>query len=154
MSDPLYRKEILRLAADAHGAGHLSGPHMTATAHNPTCGDKVTVDLAVDTDGRVTAMAHETKACVLAQASASILGQSLRGTTRENVESLANDIAAMLVTKAAPPAPPFDAYAAFDGAVEHRTRHRCVMLPVEAVLAAFETGESEVPEPCGIGAKP
>ena len=24
MSDPLYRKEILRLAADAHGAGHLA----------------------------------------------------------------------------------------------------------------------------------
>jgi nitrogen fixation NifU-like protein len=142
MSDPLYRKEILRLAADAHGAGHLTEPHVTAVAHNPTCGDKVTVDLSVDADGHVTAMAHETKACVLAQASASILGQSLKGASREDIETLANDVAAMLVTKAPPPAAPFDAYAAFDGAVEHRTRHRCVMLPVEAVLAAFEEAES------------
>ena len=141
MSDPLYRKEILRLAADAAGAGRLSGPHATATAHNPACGDKVTVDLSVDAGGRVTAMAHDTKACVLAQASASILGQSLKGASREDVETLANDIAAMLVTKATPPASPFDAYAAFDGAIEHRTRHRCVMLPVEAVLAAFEEVE-------------
>ena len=141
MSDPLYRKEILRLAADAIGAGHLSGPHLTATAHNPACGDKVTVDLTVDADGRVSAMAHDTKACVLAQASASILGQSLKGASRDDVETLANDVAAMLVTKAAPPAAPFNAYAAFDGAVEHRTRHRCVMLPVEAVLAAFEEAE-------------
>jgi NifU-like protein involved in Fe-S cluster formation len=138
MSDPLYRKEILRLAADALGAGHLSGPHISATAHNPTCGDRVTVDLTVDGGGRVMAIAHETKACVLAQASASILGRSLVGASREDVETLANDIAAMLIAKAPPPAPPFDAYAAFDGAVEHRTRHRCVMLPVEAVLAAFE----------------
>jgi NifU-like protein involved in Fe-S cluster formation len=138
MSDPLYRKEILRLAADAHGAGRLSGPHATATAYNPTCGDKVTVDLSVDADGHVTAMAHDTKACVLAQASASILGRSLAGASREQVEALANDIAAMLVTKSPPPAAPFAAYAAFDGAIDHRTRHRCVMLPVEAVLAAFE----------------
>jgi NifU-like protein involved in Fe-S cluster formation len=142
MSDPLYRKEILRLAADADGAGRLSAPHATATAHNPVCGDKVTVDLSVDTDGRVTAMAHDTKACVLAQASASVLGRSLAGTRREDVEALANAIAAMLVTKAPPPSPPFDAYAAFDGAVEHRTRHRCVLLPVEAVLAAFEDLEN------------
>ena len=151
MSDPLYRKEILRLAADAIGAGQLSGPHVTATAHNPTCGDKVTINLAVDADGRITAMAHDTKACVLAQASASILGQSLKGASREDVEALANDIAAMLVTKAAPPAAPFDAYAAFDGAVEHRTRHRCVMLPVEAVLAALELEPSE---PSSIGTEP
>ena len=138
MSDPLYRKEILRLAADAVGAGHLSGPHVTATAHNPACGDKVTVDLSVDAHGRVTAMAHDTKACVLAQASASILGRSLAGASREEIEALANDIVAMLVTKAPAPAAPFGAYAAFDGAIDHRTRHRCVMLPVEAVLAAFE----------------
>jgi NifU-like protein involved in Fe-S cluster formation len=154
MSDPLYRKEILRLAADAHGAGRLSGPHGTATAHNPTCGDKVTVDLSVDAGGHVTEMAHDTKACVLAQASASILGRSLIGASREQVEALANDIAAMLIAKAPPPASPFDAYAAFDGAVEHRTRHRCVMLPIEAVLAAFENAESETTEPSGIRTKP
>ena len=142
MSDPLYSKAILRLAADAHGAGHLPGPHVSATAHNSTCGDKVTVDLSVGADGRVTAMAHDTKACVLAQASASVLGQSLNGAARDDVEKLANDIATMLVTKSAPPAAPFDAYSAFEGAVEHRTRHRCVLLPVEAVLAAFEESES------------
>jgi NifU-like protein involved in Fe-S cluster formation len=88
-------------------------------------------------------MAHDTKACVLAQASAAILGQSLTGASREDVETLANDIAAMLVTKAPPPAPPFGAYAAFDGAIEHRTRHRCVLLPVEAVLAAFEEVDTQ-----------
>lgn len=46
--DPLYRREILRLAADAMGAGHLPSPDATATAHNPACGDRVTVELAVD----------------------------------------------------------------------------------------------------------
>src|SRR5690348_3410610 len=96
MSDPLYKKEILRLAADAHGAGHLDQPHINGDAHNPACGDKVHVELALDGRGRVTAMAHDTKACVLAQASASILGQSLKGASRDDVEDLANAVALML----------------------------------------------------------
>jgi NifU-like protein involved in Fe-S cluster formation len=137
MSDPLYKKELLRLAADAHGAGRLPHSDATGEAFNPTCGDKVIVDLVLE-DGRVAAMAHDTKACVLAQASASILGKALKGASDEDVEKLANDVAAMLVTKAPAPAAPFDAYAAFEGATEHRNRHRCVLLPVEAVLAAFE----------------
>jgi nitrogen fixation NifU-like protein len=142
MNDPLYRKEILRLAADASGAGHLDELHVTGTAQNPTCGDKVSVELAIDANGHVMAIAHDAKACVLAQASASILGQSLKGASREDIEALANDIAAMLVTKSSAPKPPFDAYAAFEGAVEHRNRHRCVLLPVEAVLAAFDASEN------------
>ena len=142
MSDPLYRKEILRLAADATGAGHLDGPHVTGIAHNPTCGDKISIELAMGASGHVAAIAHDAKACVLTQASASILGQSLKGASREDVEALANDIANMLVTKSSAPKPPFDAYVAFEGAVEHRNRHRCVLLPVEAVLAAFDASEN------------
>ena len=138
MSDPLYRKEILRLAADAHGAGRLEQADLTGTAHNPTCGDKVTIDLAIDDHGRIATVAQEAKACVLTQASASILGQSLTGATREDVEQLANDVAAMLANNGEAPPSPFDSYAAFQGAVTHRNRHRCVLLPIEAVLDAFD----------------
>jgi NifU-like protein involved in Fe-S cluster formation len=140
MSDPLYKKELLRLAADATGAGRLPDADATGEAFNLACGDKVVVDLKLK-DGRVEAMAHDTKACVLAQASASILGQALSGAAQDDVEALANAIAAMLVTKGVPPSPPFEAYAAFEGATEHRSRHRCVLLPVEAVLAAFAARE-------------
>jgi len=139
VSDPLYRKEILRLAADAHGHGRLAHPDRTGTAHNPTCGDKVTVEIVLDPRGRVAAVAHEAKACVLTQASASILGNRLKGATQEEIEALANDVAAMLASNATAPAPPFDSYAAFQGAVTHRNRHRCVLLPIEAVLDAFES---------------
>ena len=52
MSDPLYKKELLRLAADAHGAGRLAGATATGHAHNPICGDKVVVDLVLE-DGRI-----------------------------------------------------------------------------------------------------
>jgi len=138
VSDPLYKKEILRLAADAHGAGRLSAPERTGHAHNPTCGDKIEIELSLDSQGRVSAIAHQTKACVLTQASAAILGARLKSASREQVEALANAVAAMLVSNSDIPPPPFELYAAFQGAVTHRNRHRCVLLPIEAVLDAFD----------------
>jgi NifU-like protein involved in Fe-S cluster formation len=144
MSDPLYRKELLRLAADAHGAGRLKEPDVTGHAHNPACGDKVTVDLDL-ADGRIVQIAHNTKACVLAQASASILGRALRNKNRSDVEQLREAIVAMLAAHGPAPSPPFDTYAVFGGTAEFPSRHRCVLLPIEAVLAAFDATNDEIP---------
>jgi NifU-like protein involved in Fe-S cluster formation len=111
-------------------------PDATGTAFNPACGDRMAVDLSLR-DGRIIDIAHETKACVLAQASASILGAASRGADRAGIEKLRDDVTAMLQEKSAAPAPPFDAYGTFEGAVEYTSRHRCVLLPIEAVLMAF-----------------
>ena len=96
MSDPLYAKELLRLAANAIGAGRLDPFDAEGVAHNPTCGDKVSVTLRLDEHGRVTGIAHETNACVLAQASSSILGAQLMGADRQAVQDLRAAVEAML----------------------------------------------------------
>jgi NifU-like protein involved in Fe-S cluster formation len=143
MSDPIYRKELLRLAADATGAGRLAHPCVTGRAFNPTCGDRVTVDIVIE-GARIAGIAHDTRACVLTQASAAILGGDLTGMTRGEVESLRASVAAMLEGAEAPGAP-FDSFASFDGVAGHKSRHRCVLLPFEAVLAAFEALEPSEP---------
>lgn len=141
MSDPLYRKELLRLAADATGSGRLAVPCATGHAHNPTCGDKVTVDIALE-DGRIAGVAHHTQACVLTQASAAIIGAEITGLDRTEVQALRDSVAAML-NGGDPPSAPFDVFAHFDGVAEVRARHTCVLLPLDAVLAAFsESGEA------------
>jgi NifU-like protein involved in Fe-S cluster formation len=145
MSDPLYRKEILRLAANATGAGRLAEPHGTGTAHNPVCGDRVTVDIAVE-DGRITGIALEAKACVLTQASASILGGDAAGLSRAEIAELHASVQAMLAEGSDTPGAPFNTYEAFDGVTEHRNRHRCVLLPIEALLSAFDTLRDESAE--------
>ncbi len=136
MSDPLYKRELLRLAANATGSGRLPDPCGTGTAHNPTCGDKVVVDLVVD-DGRILALAHHTLACVLTQASAAVVGAYATGMSRDEVAALHAAVHEMLEGGSAPHAP-FDAFAVFDGVADHPARHKCVLLPIEAVLAAFE----------------
>ena len=136
MNDPLYRKEILRLAADAAGAGRLAQADSSATLTNPACGDRVTVDLAV-ADGRIAALAHHTHACILTQASAAILGTEAVGLSRDELGKLAAALRGFLAG-GAPPAAPFDVYAAFDGLLAHKPRHKCVLLPVEAALEALD----------------
>jgi NifU-like protein involved in Fe-S cluster formation len=144
VSDPLYRKDLLRLAADAHGAGHLDTPSVTGSAFNSSCGDRVTVDLIV-ADGLVQAIAHQTKACVLAQASASILGNEFAGKGRRDLDRLYAEIEAMLGQGASAPASPFASYAVFDGVSGHPARHRCVLLPLEAIRDALDRLEAAKP---------
>jgi nitrogen fixation NifU-like protein len=132
--DPLYRREILRLAANATGAGRLTRPDASATAHNPACGDRVTVELALE-DGRISALGHTTQACVLTQASAALLADAAPGQGRTELEALADSVRAFL---AGGPAP--EGYGVFDGLAAHSGRHRCVLLPLEAALKALETG--------------
>jgi nitrogen fixation protein NifU and related proteins len=143
MSDPIYRKEILRLAANAAGAGRLAKASGSATLANPACGDRVTVDVTVE-GGRITALAHHTHACVLTQASAAILGADAVGLDRGEIERLTGAVRELLAGGATPPAP-FDAYAAFDGLANHKARHKCVLLPLEAALEAISVLELSEP---------
>ncbi|HXR94433.1 MAG TPA: iron-sulfur cluster assembly scaffold protein [Rhizomicrobium sp.] len=143
MSDPIYRRELLRLAADAVGAGRLEAPHGSATLHNPACGDRVTVDLTLE-DGRIAGLRHRTQACVLTQASAAILGAEAAGLTRAGLSKLREDVARMLDGGPAPSSP-FQAYGAFDGVAEHKGRHVCVLLPLEAALEALDVLEAAEP---------
>jgi SUF system NifU family Fe-S assembly protein len=136
MSDELYTRALLRLAADAHGAGHLEGAHRHGSAHNPACGDKVEIDVAL-AGGRIAALAHETKACVIAQASASILGRDAKGLAADEVRALRAAVAEMLAKKGGAPKPPFDAYETLEGAASIPGRHTCVLLPFDALLAAM-----------------
>jgi nitrogen fixation NifU-like protein len=147
MTDELYPRALLRLAADAQGSGTLPRPDARGEAHNPTCGDRVGVQLAL-TDGRITALAHQTQACVLTQASAALLTQAAPGHDLAGLTALAGDIRAMLAGGLAPAG-----YDVFEGVAGHAGRHICVLLPLQAALNALEehrTGERSEPQ----GARP
>jgi NifU-like protein involved in Fe-S cluster formation len=133
--DSLYRRGILRLAANAAGAGHLPDPDASATVHNPACGDRVTVELALE-DGRISALGHTTQACLLTQASAALLAGQAPGRGQADLEALADTVRAFL---AGGPAP--EGYEVFDGVASHAGRHVCVLLPLEAALKALENAQ-------------
>ncbi len=138
MIDPLYQKEILKLAGQAAGAGRLDSPAVTLTLKNPLCGDQIRLDVAFD-QAKVAALAHETRACVLCQASASLIARLAPGQSKDEVREARDLVVAMLSgnnpVRLADGV--WSAYEVFTPVVEHPARHKCVTLPLDALIMAF-----------------
>lgn len=131
--EDLYPKPILRLAATAQSARRLDAPDVTVTRVNPLCGDRIVLDLHLK-DEAVSALGYEVKACVLCQASASVLADAAIGQNRGGAEALRAAVKAML--GGGDPAPP--AFEAFTATRPHKSRHACVLLPLDALIEGLE----------------
>lgn len=136
MIEDVYQTDLLKLAARARGAGRLAAPDASAMVDNPLCGDRITIDLALDGE-RIAAIGYEVKACVLCQASASILGDHAAGRTADELRALGAAIEAMLKREGEPPGRPWQAYEAFLPVRRSKSRHECVMLPFRALAQAL-----------------
>jgi len=139
MSD-LYQTDLLRMAAAADGAGRLDEPHATATLDNPLCGDRVTMDIRLDGD-RITALAHETKACVVCQAASAVIARHAEGLTAER---LAGERAAVdaLLKGEEPRQGHWAELDVFRPVAKVKSRHACVRLPFGALEAAFTASKA------------
>lgn len=137
MSDDLYAKELLRWAADVSRAGHLPEPKRAATVNNAMCGDKVTIEFAVDPTLEITDCRHDTKACVLTQASAAIVAAKAEGADVQAIARVKAEVTAMLKDGAPAPGGKWSAYEIFAPVREHKSRHTCVLLPLEAAEKAL-----------------
>lgn len=137
----IYNARMLRLAAEAAGAGRLDERDASAEIVNPVCGDRIRVD--VRTEGaRIAALGYEVHACVLTQASASLLGRHAVNRTAAEIRALAQRVEAMLREDGDAPGGDWSDYAALAPVRAHSSRHECVMLPLRALLAALDAGES------------
>ena len=133
----LYHKEMLRHAAEAHGAGRIEGADASVTLDNPLCGDRVTIDVVME-NGRIAKLGHVLHACVLCQASASILGERAIGQDADEIRGLMTTVFDMLKSGGAIPAAPWDDYRIFEPVIAEKNRHTCVLLPIETLLEAVE----------------
>jgi len=138
MTDELYDRDVLRLAADADGTGALAAPKASATIENARCGDRATVDVRLE-DGRIVALAHDIRACLLAQASATVMARAAKGMDAAAVSALRGAVAAMLAEGRAAIAPA--GYDALLPVHAHPMRHACVLLPLDALADAVSVAQ-------------
>lgn len=135
MIDALYTKALLRLASDGDGAGRLDPADASSDVVSSLCGDRVLVTLRLE-DERITHLCHETRACVLCQAAATLTARLAPGRTAADLIGARAAIAAYLGGGTALPEA-LEAWAVFDAARAHSARHACVLLPLNAALKAL-----------------
>lgn len=98
--EALYRARVMEHARAPHHHGRLAHATHEARGHNPLCGDRLTLMLAVR-DERIAEVAFEGEGCALSIASASMLTDAIEGLGLDEARALRARVMAAL-TGAAP----------------------------------------------------
>lgn len=135
MSAALYNAEILRLAVEIPHQARLPSPHASVEKRSPVCGSRVTVDVEMGPDGRVSALGQEVRACALGQASASLMARHVLGRTLAELTGARDALADFLAGSRSDPGD-WPGLEIFAPAIPHRARHASIRLAFEAVAEA------------------
>lgn len=134
--DDIYNLKILELAADIPHSTRLAKPDATASALSKLCGSTITIDLKM-ADGAISDFGQTVKACLLGQASASIVGREIVGTTPEEFHEVARTTRAMLKEHGSPPAGRWADLALLEPVRDYPHRHASTLLVFDAVEKAL-----------------
>jgi nitrogen fixation NifU-like protein len=140
MKDELYHQAILELAKKARHAARLEAPQTSVTLDNPLCGDRVTLDLSLG-DGRVGAIGHRVRGCLLCQAAAAVIGERAPGRTPQELREVSRELANAIAGMPDAAGRSWPELAAFAPVHPHKSRHECVMLPFQALTQALDQAE-------------
>lgn len=137
MLNEIYSRRILELAADIPHLGRLPDADASATAHSRLCGSTVTVDLKVE-GSVVIAFAHDVKACALGQASSSIMGRHVIGSTAEELRAVREAASRMLRAHGEPPQGKWEDLKVLEPVRDFKARHASILLTFDAVVEALD----------------
>jgi NifU-like protein involved in Fe-S cluster formation len=137
MLNDIYTRRILELAANIPRLGRLKDADASATARSKLCGSTVTVDLKLDGDV-VTDFAHDVKACALGQASSSIMGRHVVGSTIGELRAVRDEASLMLKANGEPPTGKWSDMEALEPVREIKARHASILLTFDAVVDALD----------------
>ena len=85
--DVLYQEEILEHWRRSPYRGALESPDRAEEGMNPLCGDQVRIELRIS-DDRLLAMRFQGQGCVISQAAASILAETVEGRSLAEVRAM------------------------------------------------------------------
>ncbi len=91
----LYSDVILEHGKHAHNVGILEKANRRSEGYNPLCGDRLTLYLEVQDDS-IRNASFQGSGCAISQASASLLTDSVKGTTVREAEALSHCVLRML----------------------------------------------------------
>lgn len=134
-AEGLYQDAIKRFAQAAHGHGQLAAATAEAKLDNPLCGDRVRLQVAVVSD-RIAAIAHQTRGCLLCRAAAAVVGLRAPGQDEADIQAAVDGLEDLLKNDGAAPVD-WPELAMFEPARAYPGRHRCILLPFRALLAAL-----------------
>ncbi|HJO66360.1 MAG TPA: iron-sulfur cluster assembly scaffold protein [Sphingomonas sanguinis] len=137
MTAPLYNAEILRLTTAIPHDQRLTDPMASVEKRSPICGSRVTVDIDLDEDGRVSQVGMLVRACALGQASAALLSAHIVGRSVSELAEARDALTGWLAAGQGD-APDWPGLKVFSPALTYTARHPSIRLAFEAAAEAAE----------------
>ena len=137
----LYQQVILDHSKSPRNFHKLAGANRTAQGNNPLCGDNYTVYAVMDGD-LIKEISFQGSGCAISKASASILTETLKGKTKDEVKALFDKVHEMVTTGKSSNG--VGKLAVFAGVHKFPARVKCAILPWHAVVAAIDGRQEPV----------
>ncbi|HEY8528560.1 MAG TPA: SUF system NifU family Fe-S cluster assembly protein [Paenibacillaceae bacterium] len=139
--DELYRRVIMDHYKKPRNRGTLEEGTVSVFLHNPTCGDRISLQLRID-DGVVTDARFTGDGCSISMSSASMMTEAVKGRTTAEALDLAERFSRMMRGQAVE----FEEYEdleALAGVSKFPARIKCATLAWNALRKGIEHGRGE-----------
>lgn len=133
--EELYQEVILDHAKSPRNHGRLDLPTHSAEAHNPLCGDQLTITLRIE-DGHVADACFDGCGCAISMAAASLLLESIKGQPIEKATEVIQGVREVLVEGSEQPLS--EELEALRGVRRFPMRVKCATLAIHALREALE----------------
>ncbi len=140
--DDLYQEILLDHYKNPRNQGAMVDADKNLQAKNPFCGDEVTIHLKFDED-RVKDIQFEGHGCVISQASVSLLTQSVKGKTIDQILELIDRFQALVKGEIDQLDPEVEELMAQQGVSEFPTRIKCATLAWNTLKKALYEHDAE-----------
>ncbi|MEH3037494.1 MAG: iron-sulfur cluster assembly scaffold protein [Sphingomonas adhaesiva] len=143
MSMDLYTPEISALAIGNPFPERLADAAGSAEKRSPICGSRVTVDVDLGDDGRVARVGTVVRACLLGQASSTLMARHVVGRSPEEIAAARDALTAWLAGEGA--VPDWPGLDIFTPGLKLTARHPSIRLAFEAAAEAAERAREKAP---------
>ncbi|AGA58754.1 NifU family SUF system FeS assembly protein NifU [Thermobacillus xylanilyticus] len=136
--DELYRRVIMDHYKNPRNRGTMDEDSVTVNLNNPTCGDRIQLQLRVE-DGVVKQAKYTGEGCSISMSSASMMTDAIRGKTLDEALGLAEKFSALMQGQPVE----FEEYEdleALSGVSKFPARIKCATLAWNALRKGIEAG--------------
>lgn len=140
--DNLYRQVILDHSSHPHHHGTLNESSKKIEMNNPTCGDVIQLDVAIE-DGVITDIAFDGSGCSISTASASMMTDAVIGKTVAEAEALADSFSLLVQGETVSDEEKLGDAAMLSGVAKFPARIKCATLAWKALEQAVENPDGQ-----------
>ena len=135
----LYQEVILEHSKAPRNFRQLQSANHHAEGFNPLCGDRLTVYVQLDGDS-IRDISFQGSGCAISKASASMMTQSVKGRTKQEVAALFENFRRLVTGQSdtSNNQPDLGKLTVFSGVSEYPVRAKCATLPWHTLRAALQ----------------